>query len=45
MQLNFSFIIPVYNRPNEIQELLQSFVALETDTTFEIGCFFSEPES
>ncbi|GAA4971196.1 glycosyltransferase [Algibacter aquimarinus] len=36
MQLNFSFIIPVYNRPNEIQELLQSFVGLETNIKFEI---------
>jgi glycosyltransferase involved in cell wall biosynthesis len=36
MQLEFSFIIPVYNRPDEIQELLQSFVALKTTETFEI---------
>ncbi len=26
MQLFYSFIIPVYNRPNEIKELLQSFL-------------------
>ena len=36
MQLQFSFIIPVYNRPDEIQELLQSFEGLKTDTKFEI---------
>ncbi|WP_242131964.1 glycosyltransferase [Aestuariivivens marinum] len=36
MQLKYSFIIPVYNRPDEIQELLQSFVTLKTDTDFEV---------
>lgn len=36
MQLQFSFIIPVYNRPDETQELLQSFEALQTQTPFEI---------
>ncbi|MBJ6369023.1 glycosyltransferase [Snuella sedimenti] len=36
MQLQFSFIIPVYNRPDEIQELLQSFENLNTDQAFEI---------
>lgn len=36
MQLQFSFIVPVYNRPDEIQELLQSFVALKTENNFEI---------
>lgn len=36
MKLQFSFIIPVFNRPNEIYELLQSFVALETAIPFEI---------
>ncbi|WMI65546.1 glycosyltransferase [Aestuariibaculum sp. YM273] len=36
MQLQFSFIIPVYNRPDETQELLQSFEALNTKTPFEI---------
>jgi glycosyltransferase involved in cell wall biosynthesis len=36
MQLQFSFIIPVYNRPDEIQELLQSFEGLKTDTVYEI---------
>ncbi|MFI1745888.1 glycosyltransferase [Thalassobellus sediminis] len=36
MQLQFSFIIPVYNRPDETQELLQSFEALKTNTDYEI---------
>lgn len=36
MPLQFSFIIPVYNRPDEIQELLQSFLALKTTEAFEI---------
>lgn len=36
MPLQFSFIIPVYNRPDEIHELLQSFEALKTDQVFEI---------
>ncbi len=36
MQLDFSFIIPVYNRPDEIEELLESFILLEGDTKFEI---------
>src|SRR5690606_36405106 len=36
MQLEFSFIIPVYNRPDEIQELLQSFESLKTDLKYEI---------
>jgi GT2 family glycosyltransferase len=36
MQLQFSFIIPVYNRPDEIQELLQSFTKLGTNETYEI---------
>lgn len=34
--LKFSFIIPVYNRPEEINELLQSFISLEGDIPFEI---------
>ena len=29
MELNLSFIIPVYNRPQEIKELLESFTQLE----------------
>ncbi|APY12069.1 glycosyl transferase family 2 [Seonamhaeicola sp. S2-3] len=36
MQLQYSFIIPVYNRPDEIKELLQSFKELKTNTPFEI---------
>lgn len=36
MQLQFSFIIPVYNRPDEIRELLESFTALRTQTRYEI---------
>ncbi|TYB77367.1 glycosyltransferase [Bizionia saleffrena] len=36
MQLMYSFIIPVFNRPNEIQELLDSFLELKTACTFEI---------
>jgi len=36
MPLQYSFIIPVYNRPDEIQELLQSFEALEGDMPYEI---------
>ncbi|MGZ0017895.1 glycosyltransferase [Yeosuana sp. AK3] len=36
MQLQFSFIIPVFNRPDETEELLQSFTQLDTNETFEI---------
>jgi len=36
MELAFSFIIPVFNRPNEIDELLQSFSNLNGDEKFEI---------
>jgi len=36
MKINISFIIPVYNRPDEIQELLQSFVELKTNLDYEI---------
>lgn len=36
MQLQYSFIIPVYNRPDEVQELLESFEALKTSTQYEI---------
>ena len=32
----FSFIIPVYNRPDEIDELLQSLVQLDFENTFEV---------
>lgn len=34
--LHFSFIIPVFNRPDEVEELLNSFKNLEGDFTFEI---------
>ncbi|MEN8138723.1 MAG: glycosyltransferase [Bacteroidota bacterium] len=34
--LNYSFIIPVYNRPNEIRELLESFQKVEFDRDYEI---------
>lgn len=36
MDLTFSFIIPVYNRPDEIRELLQSMVALKFAKSFEV---------
>ena len=36
MQFNFSFIIPVYNRPQEIKELLESFTQLEYHNDYEI---------
>lgn len=36
MQRHFSFIIPVFNRPNETQELLESFANLKTTLDFEI---------
>lgn len=36
MEIYFSFIIPVYNRPQEIDELLQSFQALDYQKTYEI---------
>src|SRR5699024_3070530 len=31
MELFYSFIIPVYNRPEEVADLLQSFSDLKTD--------------
>jgi len=34
--LDFSFIIPVFNRPDEVNELLESFTLLEGDISFEI---------
>ncbi|MCG2420208.1 glycosyltransferase [Aequorivita sp. F47161] len=36
MQINYSFIIPVFNRPQEVKELLESFVDLDFETSFEI---------
>ncbi|NNK40384.1 MAG: glycosyltransferase [Winogradskyella sp.] len=35
-QLSVSFIIPVFNRPIEVDELLQSFLGLEGDHDYEI---------
>ncbi|MEZ4792074.1 MAG: glycosyltransferase [Gelidibacter sp.] len=34
--LHFSFVIPVYNRPDEIEELLDSFTKLNGNSNFEI---------
>ena len=34
--LQYSFIIPVYNRPDELEELLGSFLDLEGNRDFEI---------
>jgi glycosyltransferase involved in cell wall biosynthesis len=36
MELSFSFIVPVFNRPQEIRELLESFSVLDYDHPFEI---------
>ncbi|TVZ25358.1 cellulose synthase/poly-beta-1,6-N-acetylglucosamine synthase-like glycosyltransferase [Gillisia sp. Hel_I_86] len=36
MQLEYSFIIPVFNRPAEIRELLESMEELDFDGSFEI---------
>ena len=36
MPLEYSFIIPVYNRPDEIKELLESFKNQETTIPFEV---------
>lgn len=36
MQLDYSFIIPVYDRPEEIRELLQSMSVLEFNQNFEV---------
>ena len=36
MSRDYSFIIPVYNRPYEIQELLESFVGLDGNIPFEV---------
>ena len=33
---DISFIIPVFNRPNEVKELLESFIGLEGEKDFEI---------
>lgn len=36
MHLEFSFIIPVYNRPDEVAELLESMAGLDYDNPFEV---------
>jgi glycosyltransferase involved in cell wall biosynthesis len=36
MKLDFSFIVPVYNRPNEIKELLESLVLQTYNEPYEI---------
>ena len=36
MKIQFSFIIPVYNRPQQIKELLESFTLLTSNDPFEI---------
>ena len=36
MKLNFSIIIPVYNRPNEIEELLESLTKQDFSNNFEV---------
>ncbi len=36
MPLQYSFIIPVYNRPQEIEELLHSFKMQDTNLSYEI---------
>jgi glycosyltransferase involved in cell wall biosynthesis len=36
MELSYSFIVPVYNRPQEIRELLASFSGLDTNLDYEI---------
>ncbi|MBW2961184.1 glycosyltransferase [Mesonia aestuariivivens] len=36
MKFKYSFIVPVYNRPNEIEELLDSFFLMEKNIAYEI---------
>jgi glycosyltransferase involved in cell wall biosynthesis len=36
MSLEYSFVIPVYNRPEEVRELLESMLELQFDSNFEI---------
>ena len=36
MKRKYSFVIPVYNRPNEVKELLDSFLQLDFSDDFEI---------
>ncbi len=34
--LNYSFIVPVYNRPQEVQELLESFLDVQFERPYEV---------
>lgn len=36
MNIKYSFIVPVYNRPQEIEELLESFTSMQADVAYEI---------
>jgi glycosyltransferase involved in cell wall biosynthesis len=36
MQLKFSFVVPVYNRPGEIRDLLQSMLSLDFEEDYEV---------
>ena len=36
MKINFSIIVPVYNRPNEIDELLNSLTKQDFSNDFEV---------
>ncbi|WP_103864624.1 glycosyltransferase family 2 protein [Aquimarina sp. I32.4] len=36
MEISFSFIVPVYNRPNEIKELLESMTVMDYSKPYEI---------
>ena len=36
MKRKYSFVIPVYNRPDEVKELLDSFLQLDFNDVFEI---------
>ena len=36
MQTSYSFIVPVFNRPGEIKELLRSMRELQFDRPFEV---------
>jgi glycosyltransferase involved in cell wall biosynthesis len=36
LKFNFSIIIPVYNRPNEIDELLESLTKQDFSDDFEV---------
>jgi len=36
MKLSYSFVVPVYNRPDETQELLESLEAMTTNIPFEV---------